>query len=97
MLSLLTGLAGGQSCTPTPPTLHIGDLPGDGVITFGIANPINLRGENDGCGEPLNYGTVLTEALVWAINNARDIHRSDGVRIGKSSTRMATLLPIPKL
>lgn len=78
----LAGLAEGQNCTPTPPSLHIGDPPGNGVITFGIIYVMNLRGENDQCGVPNPRGSIFVEAIVWAINNARDIHRSDGVRIG---------------
>ena len=68
-----------NTCAPT----HIGDPPGDGVITFGIILPFRKQAPGDQCGDYLPEVLVRTEGLVWAMRNARTIHAPAGLGIGK--------------
>ena len=67
---------------PGPPH-HIGDLPGENVITFGIVLPLSNPTANGLCGAPNIRGITTMEAVAWAISNARVIHSASSLKIGK--------------
>ena len=62
----------GQDCDVLP--IHIGDEPGDGVITLGLIIPLRLPAGNDQCGPPSSEGSIRLEAFSWAIDNFRTKH-----------------------
>ena len=77
-----------NTCAPT----HIGDPPGDGVITFGIILPFRKPAPGDQCGDYLPEVLVRTEGLVWAMRNARTLHSPAGLGIGNITS--SVFMPI---
>ena len=82
ILSLTAVLMAQDLPFPGPPH-HIGDLPGENVITFGIILPLSNPAANGLCGAPNIRGLTTMEAVAWAISNARVIHSASSLKIGK--------------
>ena len=73
-----------QQCSQSSEPTHIGDPPGDDVITFGVVLALNYPSENEGemCGASSPSGLATMEAVAWAISNTRGMHKEAGVKIG---------------
>ena len=62
---------------------HIGDPPGDGVITFGVILPLSKRAPNDECAkEPFALGIMGLEGFAWSLQNARTMYARSGLKLG---------------
>ena len=67
---------------PGQPT-HVGDFPGNGVITFGVVISASQSTPEGYCGARSIRGLAILEATAWAINKTRAIHAESGLKIGK--------------
>ena len=73
---------------------HIGDPPGDGVITFGVILPLSKLAPNDECGEePFTIGIMGLEGFAWSLQNARSMYARSGLKIGTHFDFPACLCP----
>mgnify|MGYP001801001404 CR=1 FL=1 len=80
---VLAAAAFGQQCPYAGQPVHVGDPPGEGVITFGIILPLRDPTPDGGCGPPTLTGLATMEANVWAIMNARAMYADTGPKIGQ--------------
>ena len=77
-LYTFTVLSSAEQCLFPGEPLHIGDPPGEGVITFGVVLPFSYLTPNGLCGDFNPVALTTVEAVAWAINNARTIYAETG-------------------
>ena len=80
-----------QCSSPGQPT-HVGDPPGDGVITVGVILRVRDSAPNGQCGSANPYGFTTMEAMAWAVRNAQKFyHHAHHVKIGDSNTQSVVI------